>query len=336
MSGSLTRFGIGRETTYGTAVAVQKSYEIISEDFTGSYPRVQAEALSAGYVDRADRFSVNNKGAAGTVSLEPLTRNFGDWLLFLMGSVATSGPTETTVYTHTATIGSLSGKSLTAQVLRADETDVLRPWTYEGGKVTSFEFSNSVDQTLRCNISMDFERESNPDAPAGVYADTALTALSTPAGAQIFNWQGGSITVGGSAIEVAEISISVDNALNVDRYFINQTEVKKEPKQDGKRSIEWSFRTPYVNNNFWEKVASATIAGTYAELKARWEGITLLGTTLYPAIEITIPIARFDEGGPKVDGPSQLEQSFSGKGLWDGTNSPLEIKYVTADTTVCT
>jgi hypothetical protein len=336
LSGSLTRFGIGKETVYGTAVAVTKSYEIISEDFTGTYERIQAEALSGSFVDRADRFGVNRKGAAGSVTLEPLTRGFGDWLAFMLGQTSTGSVIETAAYPHTATIGTLNGKILTVQVLRADETDVLRPWTYEGGKITNFEFSNSVDQTLRVSLGMDFELESNPDAPAGVYSGTTLEGLSTPTGANVFTWQEGTITVGGSAIDVSDVTIGVDNALNTDRYFIRAGQGKKEPKQDGKREISWSFTTNYDNNTFWEKVSSATAAGTYAVLNAKWVGLTMIPgtTTKYPTLEINIPVARFDEGGPTVEGASMLEQSFSGVGLYDGTNSAITITYTSQDATV--
>jgi len=338
MSGSLTRFGIGAEVTYGTAVAVTKSYEIMSEDFTGMYERVQAEALSGSYVDRADRFSISMKGASGSVTMEPLTKDFGSWLAFMLGQVGTAGPAETAAYTHTGTVASLNGKNLTAQVLRADETDVLRAWTYEGGKVTNFEFSNSVDQTLRVQIGMDFEKESNPDAPATVYAGTDLAAIPNTAGANIFTWQEGTITVAGTAYDLNEVTIGVDNALNTDRYFINaSTPGKREPRQDGKREITWSFTSTYADNTFWEKVSSATIAGSHAELRAKWVGLVSIpgtSTPLYPSIEVIIPVARFDEGGPTVDGESQLEQSFSGVGLYNGTDSPISIVYVTQDATV--
>jgi hypothetical protein len=337
MSGSLTRFGIGKETVYGTAVAVSKSYEIMSEDLTGKYERTTAEALSGSYVQRADRFSVVKKGAEGSVSIEPLTRGFGDWLAAMMGQVATTGPIETAAYTHTGTINSLTGKNLTVQVLRADESQTLRPWTYEGGKVTNYEFSNSVDQTLRCTIGMDFELESNPDAPAGVYLGTTLAGLTTPVGAGVFTWAEGSITVGGVAYDISEVTIGVDNALNVDRYFINTPALKREPIQDGKREITWSFTTTYADNSFWEKVSSATVAGTYAELRAKWTGlVSIPGTTtpLYPCIEIVIPVARFDEGGPVVAGEGMLEQQFSGVGLYDGTLSPISIIYKSQDATV--
>lgn len=335
MSGSLTKFGIGAESTYGTAVEVTVPFEIISEDFRGNYERLQAEALSGSYVDRADRFAVTNKGAAGSVELEPLTKGFGNWLAFMLGSADTVETVLGQVYTHTGTVGTLNGKSVTAQVLRADEEDVLQPWTYEGGKVTNFEFSNSVDQTLRCSVGLDFELESNPDAPVGVYTKAALDSLAVPAGAHIFNWQGGTIRVGGTVIDVEEISVSVDNALNVDRYFINQGAGKREPKQDGKREISWSFKTTYANNTFWKKVASATVDGAFATLEAVWSGPVLLGDeTTYPELKIEIPVARFDEGGPVVEGPSALEQTFSGRGLFDGTASPITVSYVTADATV--
>jgi hypothetical protein len=338
MSGAQTRFGIGKETVYGTAVAVTSSFEIMSEDFKGKYERTNAEALSGSFVMRADRFAVNRKGAEGSVTFEPLTRGFGDWLAAMMGQVATTGPIETAAYTHTGTINSLTGKNLTVQVLRSDEGDVLRPWTYEGGKVTNYEFSNSVDQTLRCTVGLDFELESNPDAPATVYASTALLALpSAPSGANIFTWDQGTITIGGTPYDISEVTIGVDNALNTDRYFIRQGSSKREPIQDGKRQVTWSFTSTYPDNNFWEKVSSATVAGSYATLQAKWVGLTAIpgtSTPLFPCITIDIPVARFDEGGPNVDGEGMLEQKFSGVGLYDGTNSPITVTYKAQDATV--
>lgn len=331
MSGSLTQFGIGKETTYGTAVVPTKFFEIISEDFKGSYPRIQAEALSAALVDRSDRFAVNTKGASGTVNLEPLTKGFNAWLRYMTGNVTTTGPAETTAYTHAADIQSLAGDMLTVQVGRAQNDGTVVPWTYEGGKVTSFEFSNSVDQTLRASISMDFEQETG-GAGAGAYA---LATPSLPAGAEILNWQGGTITVGGSVIDISEISVKCDNALKTDRYYINKGVgvLKREPVQDGKRQIEWSFRTPYNNATFWQKVSAATVTGAVATISAKWEGPTLLGTTIYPKLQLDIPVAVFNEGGPSVGGPGLLEQTFTGKGLYDGTNSALTITYVSADVT---
>jgi hypothetical protein len=149
------------------------------------------------------------------------------------------------------------------------------------------------------------------------------------------NWQGGIITYGGTFIELADVSIKVDNALNIDRYFINQVnDTKKEPVQDGKRKIEVSFTTPYVDNALWEKVSSSTVAGSYAVFHADWQGPVLLGTTIYPTLALDIPVLRLDEGGPVVDGPGMLDQKFSGIGLYNGTDSALTVTYKSADATV--
>ncbi len=346
MAGEQTKFGIGKETTYGTAVAVSVPFEIVSEDFAGKYERTQADALSSSLVDRSDRFSIARKGAEGSVTLEVMSKNFGNWLASMMGSVATTGNGTTSPFTHTGTIASVVGKNLTVQVLRADETDTLNPWTYEGGKVTNYEFSNSVDESLRCTIGMDFENESNPDSPAGAYTMTTLNGLAIPSGMNVLTWQEGTIKVGGTVgagdgtiVDVTDVSISVDNSLNTDRYFIHAGQAKAEPRQDGKRQVSWSFTTNYTNNNFWEKVSSATIAGSYAVLNAKWVGtVAIAGVTptAFPTLEIEVPVARFDEGGPTVQGPSMLEQSFSGIGLFDGTNSAVTVKYSTADATVLT
>lgn len=328
MSGSLTQFGIGKETVYGTAVVVNKFYEIVSEDFAGMYERNQADALSAAYFDRSDRFGIAIKGAKGTVELEPLTKGFGNWLHYMTGNMVTSGPTETTVYTHTGTVGNLFGKYITCQVGRADESGTVQPWTYEGGKVTDFEFSSSVDKTLHVSIGLDFEKESN--TTGGAYS----LATNVPVtGADVLSWQGGTIKVGGTVIDVDDLSIKVDNSLNVDRWYINQASSKREPIQDGKRTIDWSYKTTYVNSTYWAKVSAATVAGTYATLQAKWVGLILLGSTIYPGLTIDIPVARFDKGGPSVDGPSMLEQKFSGKGLYDGTNSAYTLTYNSADVT---
>jgi hypothetical protein len=331
MSGALTTFGIGTESVYGTAVAPTKFFEITKEDIKGNYTRQQAAALSAAFVDRSDRYAVAHKGASGTVDVEVLSKGFGNWLRFMMGTEVTSGPLETTAYTHVGTIGELYGDNFTAQVGRATLAGVLKPWTYEGGKVTDFAFSNQVDQTLSCSIGMDFETESQPDTPAGVY----VLATNIPVvGAEVLAWQGGTITVAGSALDVSEISVKVDNSLNVDRFYINSAASKKEPNQDGKRPVTFSVKTPYVDNAWWKKVSSATNAGATAVISAKWSGLTLLGTTIYPSLQIDIPVARFDEGGPTVDGPGAIDQTLTGVGLYDGTNSAITVTYVSGDVTV--
>lgn len=162
-----------------TGLTVDKFFEITKEDIKGVYTRLQAAGLGAALVDRSDRYAIVSKGAAGSVDMEVLTKGFGFWLELMMGQVATTGPTETSVYTHTGTVANLWNKSLTVQVGRPDDTGTVRPFTYEGGKVTGFEFKNSVDQLLTANIALDFLKESAPTSPAGIYALASPNHSST-------------------------------------------------------------------------------------------------------------------------------------------------------------
>lgn len=332
MGGSLAQFGIAKETTYGTPVAVSKFYEIDKEGVTGKYDRVQADGLSASRFDRADRFVVAPKGAEGDIELEVLSRGFGDWLSFMFGSVTTAAAEdETTVYVHTATPGSMTGRSFTAQVGRPRTDNTIVPWTYDGGKVTKWELSNSVDEMLKVSLSLDFAHESNPASPSGALA---LQTVSLPSGAEVLSWQGGKITIGGVEVDVTEVSISVDNALKVDRYFIRQNTNKKEQVEDGKRKIEVSFKTDYDNDTLNALVRAANAAGAQTSFEAEWVGLNLAGDTTFPGLKVTIPSLRLDEGAPNVDGPSMLEQSFSAVGLDNGTDPAISVAYTSTDATV--
>lgn len=330
MAGNLTQLGIANETVYGTAVAPAKWFEILKEDIKGNYTRVQGEGLNSKLYDKFDRFVITNKGAAGSMDLEVLTKGFQDLLTYLNGKTITSGPTETSVYTHLSTPFAFWNKSFTLQVGRSQEDSTIQPWTYEGGKVNGYTLSNSAEKLLIASLDMDFELESNPSSPAGAYV---LGTPSLPTGAEVLSWQGATITVGGTQYDLSDISFKVDNALNTDRWMLHKGQTKRQPVEDGKRKVTWDFTVPYTDRVLWQKVSSATIAGSYATIVAKWEGLTLLGTTIYPNLTVTITNARFDTGGPNVDGPGMLDAKFSGVGLSDATNEGISLQYQSADTT---
>jgi hypothetical protein len=285
--------------------------------------------LNSTLVDKKDRFMPIAKGAGGSVDIEVYTKTFGYWLKHMLGQVATTGPTETTVYTHTGTVASLYSKSFTAQVGKPDNNDVVRPFTYEGGKVTSFELANSVDEILTAHIEMDFEAESV--SGGGAYA---LQTPSFASNLELFTWAGGTITVGGVAVDLYDISIKVDNALKTDKYAIHKNTLKKEPRQDGKRVITWSMKLPYTDLAMYvDRIRAAIATDAMAQIVAKWEGPTLLGSTIFPTLEVTLPYARFDEGIPVVEGQELLEPTVSGVALTDGSTSPITVVYKTADVT---
>jgi hypothetical protein len=242
----------------------------------------------------------------------------------MLGAVATTGPAETVVYTHTGTVGDLLGDFFTCQVARPfHPSGTVQPFTYSGGKITEWTLSNSVDGNLVLDLGLDFQQ---------VATATALATASYPASMDNLTWAGGTVTVGGSQFDVTEISISGNNNLDVERRQIRGNTLKKEPTA-GRREITWSMSADFDSLTQRNRAHAAARPDALAQIVATWNGPTLLGSTLYPQYKVTIPAARFDSWEAAAAGPDAISQSLSGVGLFDGTNSAISVAYQTADTT---
>lgn len=319
------QLGIVDESTYGTPVTVTRFFEYESEGIEDSFGRTEGDPLRVGssYV-RNDRFTPYYSGAAGTLEMAVMTKGFGIWLKHMLGAVNTSGPAETSVYTHTATEGALLGKSFTLQVNRPfHPAGTNQAFTYEGGKVADWEFKNSVDGNLMLSLGLDFEN---------VATATALATASYPATMENFTWAGGVVTIGGVATDISEFSLKGSNGLDVGRRRIRGNTDKKEPTSS-RREASFAIKADFESLTQRSRAASATRAGALAAIVATWNGPTLLGSTLYPQLQITIPAGRFDEWKGATEGTDAIEQDLSGVVRYDGSASPITIVYKSADVT---
>ena|SRR5688500_12911218 len=325
MSGLLTQAGVKDEAVFGTPLTVDRFFEYTTEGIQLDVQRIESSALRATTrVQRSDRFAVNRKGAAGAFTTEVLTKGFGWWLKHMLGTVATAGPTDLK-YTHTGTVASLAGKSFCLQVNRPFVDGSAQAFTYEGGKVASWELSNSVDGLLMLTLNLDFEDETTA---------SALATASYPTATELFSFVGGAVTVGGASFDVVrDVTVTCDNGLKTDRHFIRSSSLKKEQLEAALRNITFSLTADWDSMAQYNRYVSATAAGTLAQIVLTWQGPTLIGTASYPTFTVTIPAARFDGSTPNVGGPDLLEQSLSGRALFDGTNSAITVAYGTADAT---
>lgn len=320
------QLGVVDESVYGTPVTVTRFFEYESEGIEESYGRTESDPLRTGGfgVMRNDRFTPHFEGAAGAVQMSVMSKGFGFWLKHMLGAVATTGPAETVVYTHTGTLGDLLGDSFTCQVNRPfHPSGTNQPFTYEGGKIASWGLNNSVDGNLLLDLNMDFENVSTA---------TGLATASYPTGMDNLTWAGGLISIGGTPYDVSEIGIEFDNGLKTDRRQIRQNTDKKEPtssRREGTFSIKADFDS-LANRN---RAAANTRAGALASLTAVWKGPTLLGSTLYPQLTVTIPQVRFDGWKGATEGTDAIEQDLSGVIRFDGSASAVTLAYQSADVT---
>jgi hypothetical protein len=317
--------GFFDESTYGTSGTPTRFFEYDSESISEVEGRTEGDPLrvGSGFI-RSDRSTPYFAGASGDLEMAVLTKGFGFFLKHMMGAVATTGPAETTVYTHTGTEGNLLGKSLTMQLNRPfHPTGTNQPFLYKGGKITDWELSNSVDENLMLKLGLDFQQ---------VDTVTALATASYPATMDNFTWAGGVVEIGGSSYDITEFALKVDNGLKTDRRQIRGNTDKKEPTSS-RRKAEFAIKADFDSMTQRNRAHATTRAATLAQIVATWTGPTLLGSTIYPTFQVTIPAARFDEWKGATEGTEAIEQELKGEVRFDGSASPVTVVYKSADTT---
>ncbi len=226
-------------------------------------------------------------------------------------------------------MGTLLGNSFTWQVNRPfHPADTDQAWTYAGGKVDKWKLSSKIDGMLMCDLSLDFATEDTA---------TALAVATYPTSMQSLSWAGGLVTIGGSAYDIIDVEISCDNQLKVgkDRQYMRNNAAPKEQVESKYRNVSWKIT---ADNDVLTQInrARATVpANTGAQIVASWTGPVLVGAaTVYPSVTVTIPFARFDGENPTVNNMDPVTMPLSGKGLYDGTNSPVTIATVSAETAI--
>lgn len=318
--------GAKTESTYGTAVVCDRFWEITKDSVQARHGRIQSNGMASGRRVRSSaRGGVYTQGADGTVEMEILTKGFGWWLAHMLGGSATSGPTDSK-YTHTGTIGTLLGKMFTYQSNRPfASADTDQPYTFEGGKIKSWEIAQEAEGLLMFSADLDFEDYKTA---------TGLASASYPAGAENFHFAQCAITLAGSAFNVKGFKVGLDNKLNVDRRFILSAGLKKEPLENDFRELSWSVTDrDFDDLTEFNLFKSATLAGTMATIVATWTCPTLIGASSTPTLVLTIDNAQFETWESTIDGPGTLVQQVGGTGLFDGTDSAITIAYGSADAT---
>jgi hypothetical protein len=258
---------------------------------------------------------------AGDVEIEAYTKGMSMLFKHALGSVAISTPTGgTATRRHAHTLADNYGLGLTVQVGRPDTGGTVRPFEYAGCKIPSLELSNSVDEILICTFGM-----------VGKDEDTgqSLGSASWPASLEILNWSGGLLNIGGSPVDVQDVSIQIERS-HGERFLINNSRVTKEPimndlvKITGEVTAEFESLTAY--NRF--------VNGTLAQLDVTWTAVTAIEGAFFPYLKATLNNVRFEGETPAVENPDVLVQKLPFMCLYDGSNGPITLEYQTSDTAV--
>lgn len=322
-SGIAGQFGYAAETTWGTYKAPDHFVEVVSESLALQIERIASAGIRASSrVARSDRWVANKKGVTGQLSFEVASKGFGLWLKHMLGAQSSgtaSGGTNAKKYT--STIGDPFGLGLTVQVGRPDDTGTVQPFSYKGCKITDWELSNSVDGLLMLASTLDGQDE-----------DTAqsLAAASYPSSSELLSFVGGSVTIAGSSVAtVHDIKITGKNALKTDRYGLRTSTLKKEPIANGFVEVSGEITTEFESLTAYNRFVN----GTQVAVVADWLGQTALEGSIFAELKATMPVCRFDGTTPNLNGHDMLVQTLPFVALYDGSQEPITIDYVSLDAT---
>lgn len=289
--------GFADEATFGTFVAPAVFHEWVEWSVKRSDEKIESKGRRPGRrIQSANRREQGRTGASGDASFELNDRGADKLLLPCLGAVAHAqpdAPGSPTVWEHTVTLGGLDGTSFSAQVGLPDNTGAVQALSYRGGKVLSWEMSNTVDEYLMLKQSLDFVEE----------LDNQALAVATFVDANPLSWAGAAINLDGSPIDVKSVSLQGDSGLINDRFFLG-SKTKKEQLEGGAlrglsgelSGAEFSGLTDY----------QLFTSGAIVPLTFAWTGGVIENAFNF-AVEVTLAAVQFDGDTPNP-GDGVIEQ----------------------------
>ncbi len=320
---------LGVESTYGTPVALSRSFEGKADD----WQREQEQIESAGF--RADmqallstRRHQINMGGTGKLSLDFLNGGMG---LLLQGLMPTPGPVQdgaTTAWDLTMTSNKSGGPdvSFTVQVERPFADDSGQDeFTHHGAKVTGWGLSQPEGGALELEVDFDYEDED---------IATAAATAAYPAGAtSFFDWTMCAVSIDGSSFEdVLSAEFTADLAMKTDRRYLRASALKKKPVSTGIPDYGLVLESDFVKAEFYSDFVAGNIVPviltwTFADADAIESGKT-------HTVTLNLDACQFDGESPIASLSETTKQKLPLKVLYDGTNPAVELIVKSADTAV--
>jgi len=341
MPGLRASLGVAQESTVGTIMTPNRSFEFESETLQLKKTIVQGQGLRAGVkFDRAARRSFTTRDVGGGFTMDLPTKGGGILLKNMLGSVATAVQQgATAAWTQNHQPGTLNGLSMTVQKgVMEEATGTIVPFTYNGVKV--------VDWTISCKVGDIVSLQLNLDAWNEV-TTTALAATAYIAQSGVFNFTQGVLSIGGTPTttgtpgvvdvtggtpvsSVTAASVKGTNKISQARFFFGSSGIKAEQIENGYPTL-----TGQLDAEFVTQAAMYTAFATDAPLtlELEFQGPLIAGSYHY-ALDIIIPRLYLDGESPKVSGPDVVKQTCGFTALDDQQNPVIQIGYTTTDTAV--
>lgn len=329
--------GFKKETTYGTAVTVDRFLEFTSETLDYDRTFYQGAGMRPGSrLARSARRTLVKDGGKGDIELEVPTRGLGTLLEAIMG-VGSSTMVSAGLYQQMfSLVKSDYLPSLTIQKgvprLGAESVDA---YTMRGAVSSSFELSMSNSDVLKLKSTW---------TSRDIDTSIAYATPSYPAAAELFSFVGAGLTIGGtvtvptatalatggtSVANIRDFSISVDQALDSNGFNTGGAGKRSRRPAVGLAAVTGKMTAEYDSLAMRDALRDQTPIA----LTATFQSATDIVTGQKAQLQLTVPDIRFEGELPKSNGGDVITQSLDFT-AFDGlvAAQPLYIAIRTADT----
>lgn len=336
-SGLDAQLMVGAESTWGTAVTPDHTVEFNDESLKREPTWLEPTGLRVGQkYKRANRVVISRESVSGDVTLEHATKGMGLlWKHALASSAVPAQIAATTAYEQIHVPGDFRGLGLTVQVGRPEpSTGTVRPFTYRGCKIGSWELSVSDNAIPTLKVSVDGRAEDTA---------TALAAASYPSGSRVFSFADATLTLGGTvstvggktsvsgatavATVVNEVTVSGAAPMASDRFGIGNAGLKSEQLENDTPTITGSLGAEFNKTELYDVYTNNTTTAMVLKL----EGVDIEAGNL-ETLEIILPAVKLKSAAPNVGGPDIVQMSTDFEAYDDETNPPIQVRIVSTDT----
>jgi hypothetical protein len=320
-SGNDARFGLAKETTYGTRATPTRFLPLTSMGLGYTFNRYFSPALGQGRWARPS--VITTSAGSGSLAGDVPSTGFGYLLQGLHGNTVT--PVQqgaTTAYLQTHTLDTAPSKSYTIQQQTPPvSSSTLVPLDFYGCVFGGITLSWAAAGVLSYEIPV-MSREVNT-------AQT-LATYTAPSAWDLFSFKGGSISIGGSpeANVVGNGSVTLGFSLRDDAFALGSSGLMAQPVETDKPTAEGTFTADFNDLSNFNRVTN----NTSADVLLKFEGATIASTYKY-TLQVLIQDCVFNSPAPTVTGPGPISQdvTFSSAST---TGDPVIITYISTDVTV--
>lgn len=316
------QFGLKKETTFGTAVTVDKFFDIISAEIETETDQLGELFIGQRSLTTGAARTIK-KGASGDIVYPVMTKGMDSLFEMLFGSrsVVQVGATAEWVYTYVPDTAGHRGLSATGQVGLPATSGTVHPFTYAGGKVIGWSFEVEANGPVTLTVTWAF---ADADLTKPLASPSYVTGrLQFYAGETTLTW-------GGVDTCVKKITIASEREVDLERYCTSST-IRKEPLLTGEESFTVETDAEFAATALY----SDYVSGTQKALVVEILGPEIPTTTNPYKLLFTFAAAKLtDAAEPSLDGPEVLEQSPAWKALANGTDPVAQLDYHTDDAVV--